>query len=68
MPVMVGQVRLEETWRDALCGVQGSGGRSGLSYGTCVGQLVMLQAWLGLKALAWAWPRPGPMYVEEVKW
>ena len=36
-------------------------------------ELVMLRAWLGLKALAWAWPgrawpRPGPMYVEEVKW
>ena len=35
----VGQVRLEETRRDALCGVQGSGGGCSLRYGTCDGRL-----------------------------
>ena len=30
---------LEETRRDALCSVQGSGGGCGLRYGTCDGRL-----------------------------
>ena len=35
----LGQVKLEETRRDTLCSVQGSGGRCGLHYGTCDGRL-----------------------------